>query len=77
MRMRIQWTYALTMLFVDDLKLAHIVALDPTLELCKPGVQLFDEGLGLCPDQHDHDSGMGKSGLCTQAFGTHAPSERA
>jgi hypothetical protein len=49
---------------MDDLELARTVALHPTLNPSKPGVQLLERCPRPCPVQHDHDSGMRKEADC-------------
>jgi hypothetical protein len=49
------------MLFVNDLELAHTLALDLTLDPGEPGVQLFEEGPLSYPVQHNHDVVIRKS----------------
>ena len=54
------------MLLAGDLELPRAVSLDPALDPSEPGVQLFEEGPGSCPVQHNHNGGMWNSGLWLQ-----------
>ena len=65
-RVRRKGRTALAVLLADDLELAFSVPLDPVFDPGKPSLQLFEEGPGSCPVQHDDNGRVRKSRLWVQ-----------